>query len=88
MNVSASHPSRARNPRGQGARLKTEIIAAAVRLIDRGSPLTLRAVAREAGVSPAADGEQVPVPAVRVTVHSVPEPEVRVTVPAPFVPAR
>jgi len=50
--VSASTPSRARNPRGQGARLREEIVAAALRLVDRGvSPLTLRAVAREAGIA-------------------------------------
>ncbi len=50
--MSSNHPTRARNPRGQGARLRSEIIAAAARLVDRGtSPLTLRAVAREAGVA-------------------------------------
>lgn len=44
---------RRRNPRGEGARLKQEIIAAAIRLIDaQGSEaVTLRAVAREVGIS-------------------------------------
>jgi AcrR family transcriptional regulator len=45
--------SRTRNPRGEGARLREEIIDAAVRLIDAGGPerVTLRGVAREAGIS-------------------------------------
>jgi AcrR family transcriptional regulator len=43
---------RRRNARGQGARLRTEIIEASQRLIDRGTELlTLRAVARETGVA-------------------------------------
>lgn len=45
--------SRRRNPRGEGARLREEIVDAAVRLIDAGGPerVTLRGVAREAGIS-------------------------------------
>jgi len=45
---------RVRNDRGQGSRLREEILDAAGRLIDdpdREAPLSLRAVAREAGVS-------------------------------------
>jgi AcrR family transcriptional regulator len=48
-------PVRARNPRGQGGRLRTEIIDAATRLLasgGEGEPLSLRAVAREIGVAP------------------------------------
>jgi len=46
-------PARQRNPRGQGARLRDEIIEAASRLLadPAAPPLTLRAVAREAGVA-------------------------------------
>jgi AcrR family transcriptional regulator len=46
-------PARQRNPRGQGARLRDEIIEAASRLLANPAapPLTLRAVAREAGVA-------------------------------------
>lgn len=47
--------ARRRNPRGQGARLREEILAAAVALVGRlGSieALSLRAVAREAGITP------------------------------------
>jgi AcrR family transcriptional regulator len=46
--------TRRRNPRGQGARLREEILAAAVALVGRlGSidALSLRAVAREAGIT-------------------------------------
>jgi len=45
---------RAANPRGQGGRLRGELLAAASRLVDTGGPgavLTLRGVAREAGVA-------------------------------------
>jgi AcrR family transcriptional regulator len=46
-------PARQRNPRGQGARLRDDIIEAASRLLANPAapPLTLRAVAREAGVA-------------------------------------
>lgn len=45
--------TRKRNPRGEGVRLREEIVDAAVRLIDAGGPerVTLRGVAREAGIS-------------------------------------
>lgn len=51
--AAASRPARQRNPRGQGDRLRDEIIEAASRLMaDPASPpLTLRAVAREVGVA-------------------------------------
>jgi AcrR family transcriptional regulator len=46
-------PVRQRNPRGQGERLRDDIIDAASRLLDdpAAPPLTLRAVAREVGVA-------------------------------------
>jgi AcrR family transcriptional regulator len=46
-------PPRQRNPRGQGERLRDDIIEAASRLLadPAAPPLTLRAVAREAGVA-------------------------------------
>ena len=46
-------PARQRNPRGQGERLRDDIIDAASRLLadPAAPPLTLRAVAREAGVA-------------------------------------
>ncbi len=44
--------ARQRNPRGQGERLRDDIIEAASRLMaDPAAPLTLRGVAREAGVA-------------------------------------
>ncbi len=46
--------ARTTNPRGQGARLREELLDAATRLLDiggRDATLTLRGVAREAGVS-------------------------------------
>ncbi len=49
--MSASTKTRQRNARGQGVRLREEIVDAATRLIDAGSEVTLRAVAREAGIS-------------------------------------
>ena len=51
--AAASKPARRRNPRGQGDRLRDEIIEAASRLMDdpASPPLTLRAVAREVGVA-------------------------------------
>lgn len=44
---------RTRNKRGEGAQLRDEIVAAATRLLDEGTEqsVTLRAVAREAGIS-------------------------------------
>ncbi|MFC5381316.1 TetR/AcrR family transcriptional regulator [Aquipuribacter nitratireducens] len=46
-------PARARNPRGKGTRLREELVAAASRLLESGDPsaVTLRGVAREAGVA-------------------------------------
>jgi AcrR family transcriptional regulator len=46
-------PARQRNPRGQGERLRDDIIEAASRLLadPAAPPLTLRAVAREVGVA-------------------------------------
>jgi AcrR family transcriptional regulator len=48
-----TRPARRRNPRGQGERLRDEIIEAASRLLadPAAPPLTLRAVAREVGVA-------------------------------------
>ncbi len=48
-----SRPARQRNPRGQGERLRDDIIEAAGRLLadPTSPPLTLRAVAREVGVA-------------------------------------
>jgi AcrR family transcriptional regulator len=49
-----SAPKRARNPRGDGAKLRDEIVLAAVELIDANdSPatLSLRGIARQAGIS-------------------------------------
>ncbi|MFT3866631.1 MAG: TetR/AcrR family transcriptional regulator [Solirubrobacterales bacterium] len=43
--------SRQRNARGEGGRLRLEISAAATRLIDNSDRLTLRAIAREAGIA-------------------------------------
>ncbi|MEU7611198.1 WHG domain-containing protein [Micromonospora sp. NPDC049204] len=45
--------ARARNKRGEGAQLREEIVSAAGTLLDGGDPqsVTLRAVAREAGIS-------------------------------------
>lgn len=44
---------RERNKRGEGGQLREEIVAAATRLLDRGTEqsVTLRAVAREAGIT-------------------------------------
>ena len=48
----ASARPRQRNPRGEGNRLRAEIVEATVRLLDAGiDPLTLRAIAREAGIT-------------------------------------
>ncbi|MGW6276407.1 TetR/AcrR family transcriptional regulator [Kribbella sp. NPDC055071] len=49
-----SEPPRARNPRGEGARLRDEIVAAAAELLDEtGDPgaITLRSVARRLGIA-------------------------------------
>lgn len=54
---SAGGPSRARNRRGEGWRLREDLLAAADQLLDEGvSPdvISLRQVARRAGVSPMA----------------------------------
>jgi AcrR family transcriptional regulator len=50
---SATVRSRQRNPRGQGARLTEDIVTGAIALIERtgSEALTLRAVAREVGIS-------------------------------------
>ena len=50
----AERPKRRRNPRGQGERLKDEIISAATSLLEQSGTeytLTLRAIAREVGVA-------------------------------------
>lgn len=55
--VHAVDEPRQRNRRGEGDRLRTEIIAAAIRLLERqgdGEPFSLRAVAKEAKISPPA----------------------------------
>jgi AcrR family transcriptional regulator len=52
--VQGAGGSRRANPRGQGARLRDELLAAATRLLESGgrdAALTLRGVAREAGVA-------------------------------------
>jgi AcrR family transcriptional regulator len=48
-----SERTRVRNARGEGSRLRTELVAAASRLLEHGDPteVTLRGVAREAGVA-------------------------------------
>jgi AcrR family transcriptional regulator len=54
MTVSSDQPARRqRNPRGQGERLRDDIIEAASRLLDdpTASPLSLRSVARAVGVA-------------------------------------
>jgi AcrR family transcriptional regulator len=51
-----ARPARRRNGRGQGTKLRLELLEAAMRVLDESvsSELTLRMVAREAGVSPQA----------------------------------
>lgn len=52
--ASSPSPARRRNPRGQGLRLRRELLDAACRLLDGGTPesaLSLRGLAREAGVA-------------------------------------
>lgn len=47
-------PTRSRNPRGEGARLREEILDAAAAIVDESrtaTPLTLRGIARRAGIS-------------------------------------
>jgi AcrR family transcriptional regulator len=53
VNTTADHP-RGRNPRGQGERLREEVLAAALRMLDESADhqaLSLRAVAREVGIA-------------------------------------
>jgi AcrR family transcriptional regulator len=52
--VSASTSRRARNPKGAGARLREDLVAAAGRLLDDGgdTALTIRAAARAVGAAP------------------------------------
>ena len=55
--TAGTRPERARNPRGQGERLREELLEAALRLLaDAAHPddVSIRAIAREAGVSPTA----------------------------------
>ncbi len=52
--IAPARPTRQRNPRGQGARLREEIIAGAAALLERAGSeqaITLRAVAREVGIA-------------------------------------
>ncbi len=54
--MSAS-PARSRNPRGEGARLRDQLVEAAVELLNEvgdASRVSVRAIARRAGVSPTA----------------------------------
>jgi AcrR family transcriptional regulator len=47
-------PTRVRNPRGSGTRLREEVVAAAIALIDEANDpaaLTLRGIARRAGIT-------------------------------------
>ncbi len=53
--ASSAGPKRRRNPRGQGGRLRDEIIAGAAALLERTGTeesITMRAVAREIGIAP------------------------------------
>lgn len=52
MDVTINTP-RQRNPRGEGSRLRDEILAAAMRILDRApaTELSLRMVAKEAGIA-------------------------------------
>jgi AcrR family transcriptional regulator len=51
--MTAAAPKRTKNARGQGERLKNELVEAAMRLLDRSpsTALSLRMVAREAGIA-------------------------------------
>lgn len=53
MMLASASEKRQRNQRGEGARLKDELVAAAMRILDRapGARLSLRMVAKEAGVA-------------------------------------
>lgn len=54
MTSSAKGSARSRNPRGQGVRLREDIVSAALRLLDEladDQALSLRAVAREIGIA-------------------------------------
>ena len=53
----STSPTRARNPRGEGGRLREQLVQAAAELVDElgdASRLSVRAIARRAGVSPTA----------------------------------
>lgn len=55
MSDNQAPPTRARNRRGEGARLRDEIVAAAVELLDETgdeSAISLRSVARRVGIAP------------------------------------
>ncbi|MEV0620610.1 TetR/AcrR family transcriptional regulator [Nonomuraea sp. NPDC050404] len=55
MTDNSPSPARTRNRRGEGARLRDEIVAAAVELLDETgdeSAISLRSVARRAGIAP------------------------------------
>jgi AcrR family transcriptional regulator len=49
---SSMEAKRARNPRGEGERLRQDLIAAAGRLLEEGDAPSIRGVARAAGVAP------------------------------------
>lgn len=54
MNATGSTNARGRNPRGQGERLREEVVTAAIRMLDEladDQALSLRAVAREIGIA-------------------------------------
>lgn len=51
MTVSIESPGRQRNPRGEGSRLRLEIIEATHQLLADAEPVTLRSIARRAGVA-------------------------------------
>jgi AcrR family transcriptional regulator len=49
--TSGPPPTRERNRRGQGDRLRNELIAAATVMVEEGDPLSLRSVARRVGIA-------------------------------------
>lgn len=54
MNATSPTSSRGRNPRGQGERLRDDVVTAAIRMLDEladDQALSLRAVAREIGIA-------------------------------------